>query len=98
MVKNQDRILIVDDEVNIREYLYRALSQNGYYCEEAENGQDALDRLTHDSYDLAILDIRMPGKSGIDTLKEIKNKYLEMAVVMATASTELNTAMQCMKL
>jgi putative two-component system response regulator len=97
MVNKSERILIVDDEVTIRKLLRQKLSREGYQCEEADNAKQALDKLRSNLTELVILDIRMPGKSGIELLPEIRANYPDTAVVMATAVAETNIAIQCMK-
>jgi len=97
MVNQQEKILIVDDEVSIRKLLTRKLSKEGYHCDDADSTEQALDKLKSNSTDLVILDIKMPGRSGIELLPEIKANYPHTAVIMATAVTDISTAIQCMK-
>ena len=92
-----ETLLIVDDEAAIRQLLHRKLSREGYRCEEAGSAEQALDRLAANSTSLVILDIRMPGKSGIELLREIKMGHPDTAVIMATAVTEISVAIQCLK-
>src|SRR3989338_2929100 len=91
-------ILIVDDEASIRRLVLKKLSGEGYECQEAGNAEQALDKLTSEPVSLVLLDIKMPGKSGIELLPEIKTRFPDTAVVMATATTDINTAIECMKL
>jgi putative nucleotidyltransferase with HDIG domain len=97
MTAKQEETLIVDDEAMIRRLLHQKLSAEGYRCEQAANAEQALEKLKEDSIELVILDIRMPGKSGLELLSEIKAKYPDMAVVMATAIDDASTAINCMK-
>ena len=97
MTNQQEKILIVDDEVSIRKLLVRKLSKEGYQYEEADSAGQALDKLKSNSTDLVILDIKMPGKSGVELLPEIKANYPHTAVIMATAVTDISIAIQCMK-
>jgi putative two-component system response regulator len=97
MSSQLETLLIVDDEAAIRKLLRQKLSREGYQCEEANNAEQALNILAASPIALVILDIKMPGKSGIDLLPEIKSGYLDTAVIMATAVTEVNTAIQCLK-
>jgi len=92
-----ETLLIVDDEAVIRQLLSRKLSREGYRCEEADNAEQALDMLAANSTSLVILDIKMPGKSGIELLPEIKSEHPDIAVIMATAVTEMSVAIQCLK-
>jgi len=97
MLKKQESILIVDDEETIRQLLRKTLSREGYQCQEAPNAEQALEKLKNNLISLVVLDIKMPGKSGIELLPEIKAVYPDTAVVMATATIDINVAIQCMK-
>lgn len=98
MVNQQERILIVDDESAARKLITRILSEEGYQCEEADSAAQVLDRLRSSRTELVILDIKMPGKSGIELLPEIKARHPDTAVIMVTAVVEIPSAVQCMKL
>jgi len=93
----KEKILIVDDEGGIRRLLNLKLTKAGYSCEVAENAELALDKIAANPAELMILDIKMPGKSGVELLPEIKAKYPDTAVIMATAITEAANAINCMK-
>ncbi len=97
MIKQQERILIVDDEPSIRKVLYNKLSREGYHCEEADSAEQTLDKLRTEQADLVILDVKMPGKSGVELLPEIKSGFPDTSVIMATAVTEASIAIECMK-
>ena len=97
MLDQQETLLIVDDEAAIRRVLYQKLSREGYQCEEADAAEQALNMLETSPLALVILDIKMPGKSGIELLPEIKSDYPDTAVIMATAVTDINVAIQCLK-
>ncbi|MFC2045408.1 HD domain-containing phosphohydrolase [Chloroflexota bacterium] len=92
-----ESILIIDDEAVIRKILHTRLSEEGYRCEEAENASQALVKLSQNSVGLAILDIKMPGKSGVELLPELKAQYPDTMVIMATATADIQTAIHCMK-
>jgi putative two-component system response regulator len=94
---NKHKVLIVDDEPVIRKILNQRLSADGFHCEEAGNAEEALRRLAHGQTDLMVLDIKMPGKSGVELLPEIKKKYPDIAVIMATAITDTSMAIRCMR-
>jgi putative nucleotidyltransferase with HDIG domain len=74
------------------------LSRQGYHCEEAGNAIEALDKMRTYAADLVMLDMKMPGKSGMELLPELKASYPNTAVIMATAVAEANLAIQCMRL
>jgi putative two-component system response regulator len=93
----QETLLIVDDEAAVRRVLCLKLSREGYRCEEANDAEQTLSVLETVPIALVLLDIKMPGKSGIELLPEIKEGYPEAAVVMATAVNDIDVAIQCMK-
>lgn len=95
--KRQESILIVDDEAVIRRLLYQKLATEGYDCQEAANAEEVFNKLRNNQVALVILDIKMPGKSGIELLGEIKAAYPDTAIIMATAVTDLSIAIQCIK-
>jgi putative two-component system response regulator len=97
IVNEKERVLVVDDEAAIRKLLRQKLSREGYWCEEADCAAQTLDKLRSSSMELVLLDIKMPGESGIELLPEIKTNYPDTAVIMATAVTEIGVAIQCMK-
>lgn len=82
------RILVVDDEREIRRLVASYLVDDGFHVEEVENGRVALERLGRSpDIDLVILDVRMPELDGIDTLRELR-KFSEVHVIMLTAAAE----------
>lgn len=97
MTSQRETLLIVDDEAAIRKLLRQKLSGEGYQCEEANSAEQALNVLEASPIALAVLDIKMPGKSGIELLPEIKSGYPDTAVIMATAVNDINVAIQCLK-
>jgi putative two-component system response regulator len=96
-MEKQEKILIVDDETGIRRLLNHKLSKAGYTCQEAESAERALEKMKASPAELMILDIKMPGKSGIELLPEIKAKYPNTSVIMATAITDASNAINCMR-
>jgi response regulator RpfG family c-di-GMP phosphodiesterase len=90
-------ILIVDDEESVRRLLNRRLTDEGYQCHEASNARQALDALRRKNIGLVMLDIKMPEKSGIELLPEIKSGYPDISVIMITATADMRTAIQCLK-
>lgn len=83
------KILVVDDEENIRMLYQEELQEEGYEVTAASNGNQALNILENSGpFDLVTLDIRMPGMDGINTVRAIKEKYKDLAVVLVTAYGE----------
>lgn len=97
MAAKSDGLLIVDDEESVRRLLNNRLTSEGYQCLEAANASQALDKLRHRKISLVMLDIKMPGKSGVELLPEIKSGYPDTSVIMITATADMQTAVQCMK-
>jgi len=97
MIEKRGQILIVDDEDIIRALLCQKLSLESHQCQEAINAVQALEKLASSPIHLVILDIKMPDKSGIELLSEIKARYPDTAVIMATALNNTHTAIRCMK-
>ena len=91
------RILVVDDEEHAREVLQRGLTQAGYACTTACSAAEAAERLEQEELDLVLLDINMPGKSGIEFLLDIRTAHPDIAVVMLTAIADVATAVKAMR-
>jgi DNA-binding NtrC family response regulator len=92
----QGSVLVVDDEVGPRESL-RMILQPLYEVKTASNGQEALQFLQEGKIDLITLDLKMPGLSGLDVLKEIKKMNAEAAVVIITAYGSLTNAHEAIR-
>ena len=90
-------ILVVDDELVIRESLHGWLKKSGYQVDTAEGGSAALAMLEKTPYDLLFLDIVMPVMSGIEVLEVVKEDYPQTLVVMITAYGSVETAVEAMK-
>ncbi|HBA53613.1 response regulator [Syntrophorhabdus aromaticivorans] len=82
------RLLVVDDEENIRFLFKEELEEEGYEVDLASSGLEALSKIKDSPYDLVVLDIKMPGMSGIQTLSEIKNINKALPVVLCSAYGE----------
>ncbi len=97
MAEKQAVILIVDDEVIVRRVLSEKMGAAGYRCEQAGTADEALARIKSTDVQLAILDVKMPGMSGVELLAEIKAAHPDIAVIMATAVIDISTAIECLK-
>ena len=82
---NMKRILIVDDDDEIRELLEFDIAQSGYFVDTASNGKDGLTKALNNSYDLIILDVMMPKMNGFDVCKNIRQAKLSIPILMLTA-------------
>lgn len=92
------RILVVDDEEGLRRVTQLKLQQAGYEATTAADGNAALDVLTRHPQDLVITDMKMPGMSGIDLLRRIREEYPEIIVVIVTAFGTIESAVEAMRL
>ncbi|MBF0565060.1 MAG: response regulator, partial [Nitrospirae bacterium] len=91
------RILIVDDDLEIREDLSEVLRESGYEVDEAVSGNDAIGKVSAHKYDIALLDLVMPGISGIETLNEIKKSSPKIKVIIITAFSTIGSAVESIK-
>jgi DNA-binding NtrC family response regulator len=89
-----NKILVVDDEPHVCKVLRELFESKGYHVVEAYNGDEALAIHSEEKPDLVLLDIRMPGKDGIETLKELKARDPEVGVIMVTGVLEQEVAQQ----
>lgn len=87
---NQQRILWADDEIDLLSPYIIYLTEKGYDVTTASNGQDAIDLVNSQTFDIIFLDENMPGLSGLETLSEIKLQHPDVPVVMITKSEEEN--------
>jgi two-component system response regulator PilR (NtrC family) len=92
------RILVVDDEESIREFLEIMLRKDGYEVTCAEDGQKALDLVRKRSFDMVISDLQMPNMTGLELLKNVKAQHPDMTFMMITAFGTTETAVDAMKL
>jgi len=91
------KILIVDDELIMRESLAGWLARDGHRVDKAESGEKALQMLQKVRYDILLLDIKMEGMSGLDVLKRVKESDPDIAVVMITAYGSIPSTIEAMK-
>ena len=91
------RVLIVDDEKNMRWVLGQALSGDGYEVLEAADGAEALNTISDQEPDVMVLDHRMPGKDGMEVLRTVRSKGMQFPIIMLTAHGNVATAVEAMK-
>ncbi|MGE0591536.1 MAG: sigma-54-dependent transcriptional regulator [Vicinamibacterales bacterium] len=92
------RILVVDDEVSLRDMLRIVLRRDGYEVTVAENGREAVERLGREPFDLVLSDIRMPDVGGVEVLRAARAASDETIVFMMTAYASAETAVEAMRL
>ena len=78
-------ILVVDDEAIVRESIRDWLREAGYLAEMVETGEEALDQISKKDFSIMVLDYRLPGKSGVDVLREVKRTKPQIKCIMITA-------------
>ncbi len=91
------KIIIADDDKNLRKVLLNELSESGFEADEASNGTLAKELLEKNEYDVLLLDLSMPGTSGIDVLKTLKKNEIPTEVIILTANATVSTAVDAMK-
>ncbi len=92
------KILYADDDPSIRGAVRGEITSNGYELDEASDGAEAIQKLQTGDYDLLLLDINMPGKSGLDVLKFIKDKKLPCRIIMLSGRMGFSVATETLKL
>jgi putative two-component system response regulator len=97
MAGGKDSILIVDDEKDVRRLLHQRLEHEGYFCEEAGSADQALARMQSEAAGLMLLDIKMRGKSGVELLSEIMERYPDTAVIMITVVRDIDVAIESIR-
>jgi DNA-binding NtrC family response regulator len=96
-MKQTHKILVVDDEKIVRESLFHWFEDEGYSVDTAENALDALKQFDKGKYDLILLDMKMPGMSGLELLSKIKEIDKDTVVILITAFASVPTAIQALK-
>lgn len=84
------KILLVDDDIELTELLAELLSLEGFETHVVHNGQEALDELEQNPYDLILLDVMMPVLSGIETLKQVRQKYTLPVLMLSARDDEID--------
>jgi DNA-binding response OmpR family regulator len=92
------RILIVDDEPDAVELLQEFLISKGYEVLTASGGEEALRKVKEERPHLILLDVRMPGMSGLDVLRQVRQFDREVGVIMVTAVNEEETGRESLRL
>ena len=92
------RLLVIDDEENMRHMLSKVLGKTGYIVETAANGHEGLKMIQNTDFDFILCDIKMPNMSGMDFLKAARDKIRTTTVIMMSAYGTIDTAIQAMKL
>ncbi len=92
------RLLLVDDEARFVDTLSKRLAARGFEVGKAFSGQEALDSLAASPYDVVLLDVRMPGMDGLDTLRAIRKAHPLVQVILLSGHASINAAVEGMRL
>ena len=90
-------ILIVDDENTLRYFLKRTLKDEGYRVSEAADGQTALNLLGHETFDLALVDLRMAGVDGLEVMRQFRQRSPETQIIIVTAYASVPSAVEALR-
>ena len=96
-MKSEVNILVVDDDEIVRESLLEWLREDGYHVEAAEDGFKALEKFKDRSWNIALVDLKMPKMDGLELMEKIKEIRPETQVIIITAYATVNTAVQAIK-
>ena len=91
-------LLIVDDETDFRESACRYLKRTGFHVDEAEDGEEALNITVNRKFDVVVLDIHMPGMSGLTVLRQLMDRETPPKVIMLTGGGTIENAVESIKL
>ncbi len=91
------RVLIVDDEVELVETLVERLELRGYEPAGVHTGDEAVDRVKTEPYDVVVLDVKLRGESGVDVMKRIKQIKPDLPVLLLTGHMSQETSEECLK-
>jgi DNA-binding NtrC family response regulator len=98
-MSTKTNILIVDDDESIADLLSAGLEENeGYHCFTVTTGEDALERLLSNNVDVMLLDLRLPGMSGMAVLSDVKPAHPDTPVIVITGVGDVQTAVEAMRL
>jgi PAS domain S-box-containing protein len=97
-LEKKTHILVVDDEMGIREGCKRILSEEGYIVDEADEGNVGFQKVTEGSYDLILVDLMMPGIGGLDLIQKVHDIEPEIIMIVITGFATIETAVEATKL
>ncbi len=92
-----EKILLIDDDEGLTHFLSRFFNRKGYEVTSCLNGKDAIRIIANDGFDLIMLDYKMPGLNGLETLEKIKKAQVKTPIIIMTAYGDTDTAIEAMK-
>ncbi len=96
--ENQIKLLLVDDEVKFLDAVSNRLRMKGFTVETATNGEDAIEAAKKGGFDVAVLDLQMPGTDGEQVLRILKQTHKFIEIIMLTGHATVDSAVECTKL
>lgn len=97
MPENRSTILIVDDDAALRETLQEALANESFDVTSAASGEDALRKLSILAFDLAIVDLKLPGMDGVQLVRDIRRRWPDVLIIVLTAFPTLDSTVACLR-
>ena len=97
-MENMIKILLVDDEVKFLNAVAERLTMKGFAVTTAANGEDAIQAAKQGGFDVAVLDLQMPGMDGTQVLKILKERHKFIEIIMLTGHATVDSAVECTKL
>jgi DNA-binding NtrC family response regulator len=92
------KLLIVDDEIKFLDSIAKRLELRGFEVTKATRGEEAVEAARTDKFDLALLDLKMPGMDGREVLEILKNEHKYLEVIILTGHGSVDSAVECTKL
>ena len=96
IMKEDAKILVVDDEAVMRNLLLKILEQEGYLIRLAGSYSEAIEKLEGESFELILADVKMPGKTGFELLQEVKQRWPQIGVIMMTGYGDAYTVKEAL--
>ncbi|MBK6779597.1 MAG: response regulator transcription factor [Gemmatimonadetes bacterium] len=91
------KILLVEDDRTVGQYVHRGLTEQGFQVELVADGAEALESATHGSFDLLVLDLRLPGMTGLEVLRTLRDRGNTMPILVLTAQDALDFKVQALR-
>jgi len=91
------KVLVVEDDRTVGQFVQRGLEEHRYNVDLVADGQDGLDRASHTTYDVIVLDLRLPGMSGVEVLRTLRDRGVETPVLVLTAQDAVDSKVKALR-